>query len=70
MRRIFFHRYGRGDKHLFLKKRSYYLSLSVIDKYVPAVLCGEKVSKRGMVISQPILISPLPSRLFPAGEKY
>gem|GEM_PF-4044760 len=26
----------------------------------PPILCGEKVGKRGMVISQPILISPLP----------
>jgi len=30
-----------------------------VDKYVPAVLGGEKVGKREMVISQPILIAPL-----------
>jgi len=36
------------------------LSLSGVEKYVPAVLGGEKVEKREMVISQPILISPLP----------
>ncbi|MGC8811499.1 MAG: hypothetical protein ACP5Q3_14750, partial [bacterium] len=43
-----------------LKAGSYYLCLSGIDKYFPAVLCGEQVGKREMVISQPILISPLP----------
>ncbi|MGB9700171.1 MAG: hypothetical protein ACPL5I_12395, partial [Thermodesulfobacteriota bacterium] len=43
-----------------LKAGSYYLCLSGIGKYVRAVLCGEQVGKREMVIFQPILISPLP----------
>jgi len=59
MRHVFFHRCGRGDKYIS-KEGDNYLSLSGVEKFVPAILCGEKVGKKGMVISQPILISPLP----------